>query len=147
MDCCNRIHRYRSRYHRPRGLRNFLGEVFVFVGDTVVAVATVALDAVAAAAAVVGVVGVVGVRLFHFTVSFDGRISADDADIGAKLLIQCFCGKSFSGIFCTQTSGCSFKSICVSFISVGERRNFDLVDIFLSVRSNMLVVVDAAAAN
>lgn len=107
------MYRYRSRYHRPRGLRNFLGEVFVFVGDTAVAVATVAPDAVAAAADVdvVGVVGVVGDRLFHFAVSFDGDISADDAESVGKLLIQCFCGKSFSGIFCTHTSGCNFKSI------------------------------------
>lgn len=107
MDCSDRVYRYRSRYHRPRGLRNFLGDVFVFVGDTVV-------DPDAdAAAVVVGDVGVDGVRLFHFVgeTSFDGIILADDADSGGKLLIQCFCGKSFSGIFCTHTSGCSFKSI------------------------------------
>lgn len=107
---------YRSRYHRPRGFRNFLGEVFVF--------------------------GEEFVRLFGLTTA-----GSSTSVTGAKLLIQCFCGKSFSGIFCTQTSGCNFKSICVSFVSVGDCKNFDRVDIFLSVRSKMLVVVEAAAAN
>lgn len=110
--------RYRSRYHRPRGLRNFRGDVFVF-GDKFV-------------------------RLFGFTVSVTcivvliGDDDGGDCDI---LFIQCFCGgKSFSDIFCTQTSGCKFRSIAVSF-SDGDRKNFERVDMFLSVRSKMLVVV------
>lgn len=107
---------YRSRYHRPRGLRNFLGDVFVR-GDELV-------------------------RLFGFATS-----GTSAPPTGDKLFIQCFCGKSFSGIFCTQTRGCNFKSICASFVRVGDRKNFERVDIFFSVRSKMLVVVDAAAAN
>lgn len=101
---------YRSRYHRPRGFRNFRGDVFV-LGDALV-------------------------RLFGFTVS--------GVWIGSEmgcvmLLIQCFCGKSFSEIFCTQTNGCRFRSICDSL--VGDRKYFDRVDIFFRVRSKILVVV------
>lgn len=133
MNVLNFVTRYRSRYHRPRGFLSFLGDVFVF-GDEFV-------------------------RLFDFATSTSGVIGSavDVVDVTVAVataawarltvLIQCFCGKSFSDIFCTQTSGCRFRSIDASFAIVGDRKYLDRVDIFLSVRSRMLVVGATAKNN
>lgn len=115
---------YRSRYQRPRGFLSFRGDVFVFVrlfGLTTSDSCVVMIDVVTAA------------------------LDVSLAAVFVKLFIQCFCGKSFSEIFCTQTIGCNVKSIDASFAKVGDRKNLERVDIFLSVRSKMLVV--GATAN
>lgn len=113
--------RYRSRYHRPRGFRNFRGDVFVF-GDELIRFGF-------------------AVSIFGFATSVTCVVFVVFVDDG-KSFIQCFCGgKSLSEIFCTQTSGWRLKSIVGPLTNVGDRKNFERVDIFLSVRSKILVVV------
>lgn len=81
--------RYRSRYHRPRGFRNFRGDVFVFGDELIRLFGLTTSDSC-------GVVVVVVAPVLVVVVVVD-----DD-----KLFIQVFCGgKSLSAIFCTQTSG------------------------------------------
>lgn len=105
-------------------MRNFRGDVLIFILDEFARL------------------------LFGFATS-DSWVVVDSG----KLFIQCVCGKSLSDIFCTQTNGCSFKSNADSLTEVGDLKNVDRVDMLLSVRSKiqvvvvlvLMVVVDAAA--